>query len=101
VSTLSKKLEFLGSTSGNSYLEMILVGGSDPYDEDSKDALSPKIVRAMMAERTAHIKEVEANGYLGNKGNTASTGSTAKSGGFGKAKTGSFTTIEDDDELPF
>lgn len=92
----------LGSTNGNSYLEMILVGGSDPYDEDSKDALSAKIVRAMMAERNAHIKEVESKGYLGNKGGTASAGSTAtKAGGFGKAKAGSFTTIEDDDELPF
>ena len=92
----------LGSTSGNSYLEMILVGGSDPYDEDSKDALSPKIVRAMMAERTAHIKEVEANGYLGNS-NKSNNATPTKAGGFGtaKAKTGSFTTIEDDDELPF
>mgnify|MGYP004555407189 FL=1 len=55
----------------------------------------------MMAERTAHIKEVEAAGYLGNKGSGSTT--TAKSGGFGtaKAKTGSFTPIDDDEDLPF
>lgn len=91
----------LGSTNGNSYLEMILVGGSDPYDEDSKDALSAKIVRSMMAERNAHIKEVESKGYMGNS-NKGTSGSSTKSGGFGKAKTGSFTAVEDDDnEIPF
>ena len=91
----------LGSTSGNTYLEMILVGGSDPYDEDSKDALTPKIVKALLSERQQKIKEVENAGYLGGKSGGTSAPAPAKSGGFGKAKTGSFVPVEDDEELPF
>lgn len=98
----------LATTSGNTYLELILVGGSDPYEEDSKDALSQKAIRILISNRTAKLKEVEAAGYLGNK-----SGSGASVGGFsapknsfgGKAKTttGSFAPVEEDsdDEIPF
>lgn len=98
----------LATTSGNTYLELILVGGSDPYEEDSKDALSQKAIRILISNRTAKLKEVEAAGYLGNKsGGGASVGGfSAPKNSFGskaKATTGSFAPVEEvsDDEIPF
>lgn len=98
----------LSTTSGTSYLELVLVGGSDPYEEDSKDAISAKAIRILISNRAAHLKEVEANGYLGsNKGGASVGGFSAPKNSFGSAKSaataGTFSPVEEvsDDEIPF
>lgn len=93
---------------GRSYLEWIITGADPVIDEDSERALDAKVVKTAMAERKAHLDEVNQAGYRGNKTSSSNTATTnTRASGIGtkpaaKANQG-FTPIDDDmdDDLPF
>lgn len=89
-------------TEGRSYLEYCLRGAGPIIDEDNEKLyIAPSTFKAMMAERKAHLKEVEDAGYQGgNKSDGGSSGSSS-SGGFGVQRKAA--PVEDfaDDEIPF
>lgn len=90
---------------GKPYLEWVITGADPVIDSESEQALEPKLIKAAMVERQAHLDEVKAAGYLGNKGNTPSTApaSTRNSIGNSSAKSDyvELPDVEDEDDFPF
>lgn len=101
------------TTDGTNRLEWVLIGADDICEGDK--ALSGKLVKAALSERTARLDEIKRAGYLGNKGTSShSSGLGSKKGGVtkdiddfdveGEATAGSasdLSPVEDDDDFPF
>lgn len=87
-------------TEGRSYLELVLVGGDDAYDEDEDEdkIITPQMCKAMLSERAARLKELEEQGYQGSKG---SNNASSRKGFGSKGSSAKMSPVVDDDEIPF
>lgn len=90
-------------TSGASYLELVLTGADPVVDEDSEDALSPKLIKAAMSERKSHLDEIKEAGYQGgNSSDNKSSTSTSRNGiGNVSSKAKAVEEIPEDEDFPF
>ena len=94
---------------GKAFIERVVVGANLPYEEDSKMALSSKVMKAALNERKAHLAEIEEAGYQGGNSNSSSNSArgtvkaAAKATKATEEKESSFEEVEDfdDDDLPF
>lgn len=84
------------ATTGASYLELILTGGEDIYDEDDEKAIDSKTAKALLKERNIKLDELKENGYQGENSSKTTKSSATK----GAAKKAVETPIDEDD-LPF
>lgn len=86
------------STTGASYLEMIVTGAEDPVEEDDEKGIDAKTAKALIKERNIKLDELKENGYQG--GSSSENKKSAKT-----KKTSAKKTVEgpnlDDDDLPF
>lgn len=93
-------------TEGKSHLDMVLVGADKPYEDDDEKALTPEIIRNLLAERKTKLDQIKEAGYLGNK---TPSGNSGNRSGFGGSSVSSKNTTRnkpstmpiDDDDMPF
>ena len=86
-------------TNGGNRLEMCVVGGEPPYEEDSEKAISSGTAKEMLKAREAVLTQIQAEGYKGNANKTSSKHTSPaapkKSGTMGKTR--SRVDFDDDD----
>lgn len=82
-------------TEGKDYTEWRCIGGDEPYDEDSKKVITPKIYKELMTIRENSLAEIKAAGESGER-----KSNTSKSG-FGTKKAATMATPISDEDIPF
>lgn len=82
------------------YLQMIIIGGDEPFDSDDERAISSATIKAAKLARQEQLDAIKAEGYKGNKnnGNGKSSGSSVAAS---KAKAQSAASDITDDDIPF
>lgn len=90
------------TTTARNYLEYRIVG-ADPIIEEENEKLyiGPGTFKKLMAERTAHLKEIESGGYQGGKSSENNKSSSSKTGGIGKQNKSKPVMDDDDGNIPF
>lgn len=92
-------------TTGRSYLETVLVGGDDPLDANDERKLSNSVIKNLLAERGAYLKELQEKGYQGgapkesNSSSRATVGSSRKN--VSESQLSEVDEDIDDDDIPF
>lgn len=93
------------AATGRNFLQLVLSGGDEAYDEDSDKAISTAMAKAMIAERKSQLEEIENAGYQGGKNKrTSGMGKTSGKTSSKKKDSNGFEelgAIEDDDSIPF
>lgn len=89
-------------STGRSFLQLVLTGGDEAYDEDSEKAITPAMAKTMIAERKAQLEEIENAGYQGTK-NDKGKRTSGIGGKSSKSKSKDYEEMDtpDDDDIPF
>ena len=90
------------TTGATRKVEIVITGGNAAIDADEENALDGNTIKLAMAERKAHLDEIEAAGYQGGQKNKASGASESARTGFGTPSTaGKAPAVDDEGDFPF
>jgi hypothetical protein len=84
------------------FREFLITGGSEPYDEEDKNAYKMEVIKKALAEREVYLEGlIKKDEEKSKKGNKGAAKKEEKKGGFGTKPSEKKTIDISDDDLPF